>query len=293
MTRKTISTSIAIVGCVLAGVGLVGCDGSGLDEAGEEFKAELFTGTDTFTIGDHQVNVSCSGSPTSDGPIVLLLHGGGDDLTKLADFQKQISKNSRVCSYDRLGAGKSDKPDGEQDYASVGKTLTGVIDTFANGDPVVLVGHSMGGLIAARYAPDNKDKVAGMVLLDATSPTAVADLKQRIPEDATGEAAELRAQTLAIYGGENPEKLVFTDGKVKSAGDIPVRVIQHGKQYLAAVPEYGPGLEDDWTAGQKDWLNVSSDSELDTAKDSGHYIYVDEPDAAVEAVKDVASRAAD
>ncbi|HEU5129314.1 MAG TPA: alpha/beta hydrolase [Glycomyces sp.] len=293
MNRKRIGTSVAAVaGCMLAGAALVGCDVPGVDEAIDEVKAELFTGTDTFTIGGHTVNVSCSGSIASEAPTVILMHGGGDDVTAMADFQEAISADGRVCSYDRLGAGASDGPDGPQDYAAVGETLTGVIDAVSDGEPVVLVGHSMGGLLAARYAPDHQDRVAGLVLLDATSPTAIGDMERRIPEDAEGGAGELRAQTLAVFAGENPEQLVFADGEVASAGDIPVRVIQHGVQYLAQTePEYGQGLEEDWTAGQEDWLNVSSDSVLETAEDSGHYIYVDAPELALEAVRDVVSRA--
>ncbi len=293
MNRKRIGTSVAAVaGCMLAGAALVGCDVPGVDEAIDEVKAELFTGTDTFTIGGHTVNVSCSGSIASEAPTVILMHGGGDDVTAMADFQEAISADGRVCSYDRLGAGASDGPDGPQDYAAVGETLTGVIDAVSDGEPVVLVGHSMGGLLAARYAPDHQDRVAGLVLLDATSPTAIGDMERRIPEDAEGGAGELRAQTLAVFAGENPERLVFADGEVASAGDIPVRVIQHGVQYLAQTePEYGQGLEEDWTAGQEDWLNVSSDSVLETAEDSGHYIYVDAPELALEAVRDVVSRA--
>lgn len=61
-----------------------------------------------------------------------------------------------------------------------------------------------------------------------------------VPDSATGPAADLRAQTRAALQGE---KLAVPDGEVASAGDIPVEVIQHGKQYLGAVPEYGPGLE--------------------------------------------------
>lgn len=300
MNRKRIGTSMAtVVGCMLAGGALTGC-GEVVDEAVEEveseiesaIEAELFTGTQTFTIGGDTVNVSCSGSPASEAPTVVLLHGGGEDLTVMADFQEAISAGGRVCSYDRLGAGASDQPDGPQDYDDVGETLTGVIDTIAGGEPVVLAGHSMGGLIAARYAPDHQDKVAGLVLLDATSPTAIADMEARIPEDAESPSAELRAQTLAIFAGENPEQLVFADGEVESAGDIPVRAIQHGVQYLAeASPEYGEGLEEDWTAGQNAWLEVSGDSRLDVAEDSGHHIYLDAPDLALEAVQDVVSRA--
>ncbi|MFC4563396.1 alpha/beta fold hydrolase [Nocardiopsis mangrovi] len=314
MTRTNIGRSAAIVlSCAVAGVGLVGCSaedfGESVGEAAGEFgeaageaaegvgeaaggaAEDMVNGTEKITAGDYSVNVSCSGDPVADRPVVVLLHGGGDDLTAMAGLQETLSADGRVCSYDRLGAGASDRPAGPQDYADIGETLTAVLDEVAGGRPAVLAGHSMGGLIAARYAPDHQDRVGGLVLLDSTSPTAVADLEARIPEDASGPAGDLRAQTLAIYGGENPEQLVFTDGEVESAGDIPTQVIQHGQQYLAEVPEYGQGLEEDWTKGQEDWLGVSGNSELSTAENSGHYIYVDEPEVAVEAIDLVTTQA--
>jgi hypothetical protein len=82
---------------------------------------------------------------------------------------------------------------------------------------------------------------------------------------------------------------VVPDGKVAAAGDIPVEVIQHGKQYLAAVPEYGPALERAWTEGERKWLAVSSHSTLSTAVNSEHYIYLDEPEVAVQAIQRVAT----
>ncbi|MFC9424804.1 alpha/beta fold hydrolase [Streptomyces sp. NPDC056987] len=300
MTRKKTRTSAALALCfAVAGVGLVGCEDpttGAKPEAGSSSGASAtgeapLTGTEKIKVGKHSVNVSCTGNQAGDRPVVVLLHGGGDDLTKMADFQKTLSADGRVCSYDRLGAGASDKPDGPQDYDDIGKILTGVLDRVAGDGPAVLAGHSMGGLIAARYAPDHQDRVKGLVLLDSTSPTAVGDLTKRIPESATGPAGELRAQTLGVFAGENPEQLVFTDGKVRSAGDIPVRVIQHGVQYLAEVPEYGPGLEEDWTKGQKAWLGLSTNSELSTAEKSGHYIYLEAPKVAADAVKEVASQA--
>ncbi|MEO3753722.1 alpha/beta hydrolase [Streptomyces sp. B6B3] len=294
------SGAIALV-CAVAGVGLVGCEDPELDgDAGSstgspspEGDGDLLTGTEQITVGDHSVNVSCSGSPADDRPVIVLLHGGGDDLTTMADLQETLSGNGRVCSYDRLGAGASDQPDGSQDMDDIGETLTGVLDRVAGDDPVVLAGHSMGGLMAARYAPDHQDRVAGLVLLDATSPTAVGDLENRIPESTTGPAGDLRAQALTVFEGENPELFVFTDGEVRSAGDIPVQVVKHGQSQFAEVPEYGPGLEEDWVAGQEAWLAVSTNSELSTAENSGHYIHVDEPEIAVEAIETVTSQAAD
>lgn len=304
MSRNATATAVLALCCTVAGAGLVGCDDDSTADAksspspttaGATEQADdpgTFTGTRKIKVGGTSVNVSCSGSAADGRPVIVLLAGGGDDLKKLAGIQKTLGKKDRACSYDRLGAGESDQPDGPQTLGSSGKVLTSVIDQVAGDAPVVLAGHSLGGLIAARYAPGHQDRVKGLVLMDATSPTQNADLTAGIPESATGETAQLREQTLAVLQGKSPEKLVVPDGEVRSAGDIPVEVIQHGVQYLATVPEYGPGLEKAWSEGQRKWLGVSGNSRLSTARKSDHYIYVKEPEVAVRAIQGVVSKAA-
>ncbi|MFF4622272.1 alpha/beta fold hydrolase [Nonomuraea jabiensis] len=298
MLRRFKSAVVAALCGTVVGAGVAGCDSDSMADwdplapTTRKAEAEPISGTKKITVAGRSVNVSCSGEPVKGKPVIMLMHGGGDGLDKLAALQKTLSEKNRVCSYDRLGAGASDQPDGPQSFSSTGKVLTGVLDRVAGDGPVVLAGHSLGGLIAARYVPDHQDRVKGLVLMDATPPTMAADITKAIPESATGPGAELRAQNLAMFQGQNPEKLVITDGKVRSAGNIPVEVIQHGKRYLAAIPTYGPRLEQAWSAGQRKWLAVSGGSKLSTATDSGHYIYVDQPDVAVQAIQRVTSQAA-
>ncbi|MEV6032929.1 alpha/beta hydrolase [Nonomuraea sp. NPDC052116] len=298
MLRTYKSAVVAALCSTVVGAAVAGCDSDSLDNwdplapTTQKADADAISGTRKIDVAGRSVNVSCSGDSAKGRPVIMLMHGGGDGLDKMAALQKTLSKKNRVCSYDRLGAGASDQPDGPQDFAGTGKILTGVLDRVAGDGPVVLAGHSLGGLIAARYVPDHQDRVKGLVLLDTTSPTMVNDITKAIPESAKGPAADVRAQNLAIFQGQNPEKLVITDGKVRSAGNIPVEVIQHGKQYLAAIPTYGPRLEQAWSAGQRKWLAVSSGSKLSTATDSGHYIYVDQPDVAVQAIERVTSQVA-
>ncbi len=309
MIRTVRTTALTTLCCAVAGA-LVGCGalsevGSDLESAAEEVQSdlesaaedvatngELFTGTKTLDVDGASVNLSCSGSPADDRPVIVLMAGMGDGLDTMVDLQKNLAEGDRVCSYDRLGEGASDQPDGPQSIADSGEILTAVLDDVAPDGSVVLAGHSLGGLIAARYAPDH-DRVAGLVLLDATSPTMLDDITDVIPESATGEGAEVRAQNLAVFEGENPENIVIeSDPQVRSAGDIPVEVVQHGVPYLGEIAEYGDELERVWAEGQEKWLAVSDDSRLSTAEESGHYIHVDQPELAVEAVRRVTDQAA-
>ncbi|MBO2453089.1 alpha/beta hydrolase [Actinomadura barringtoniae] len=295
MFRTIKSSAVIAVCCAVASTGLAGCkdedDWDPLDSNAGKASADPFIGTKKFDVGGKAVNASCSGNVAKGEPVIVLMHGGGDSLGKMAAIQKTLSKENRVCSYDRLGAGGSDKPDGPQDFSSSGKILTGLLDHLAGSNPVVLAGHSLGGILAARYAPEHRDRVKGLVLMDATPPTMIGDISKAIPKTAKGPAAEVRAQNLAIFHGQNPEKLVITDGPVGSAGDIPVEVIRHGKPYLAAIPQYGPLLEKAWAAGQRTWLALSSHSKLSVAAKSGHYIYLERPDLAVRAIQGVAAQA--
>ncbi|MFF3713253.1 alpha/beta fold hydrolase [Streptomyces phaeochromogenes] len=249
-----------------------------------------FTGTKKIRVGGYSVNVSCSGHSAGRKPVVVLMAGGGDGLDTMAGLQKSLSEKARVCSYDRLGEGESDQPHGTQTINDSSRILTGVLDRVTGDRPVVLAGHSLGGLIAARYAPDHRDRVKGLVLMDATIPALTAGVSKAIPDSATGMAAELRDQTIAVNEGQNPEKFIIADAKVRSAGNIPVQIIRHESQY-AEVPGYGPALEEMWAEGQEQWRALSGRSRISVAAGSGHYIHVDRPDIAVKAVQRVTAQA--
>ncbi|MGW2129684.1 MULTISPECIES: alpha/beta fold hydrolase [Streptomyces] len=296
-TLAKATAAIAVV-CAVAGAGLVLNEEYGKDDSDAKdttaSAGASFTGTKKIDADGHTVNVSCSGHSDADRPLVLLMAGGGEGLDNMAALQKSLSRTDRVCSYDRLGEGKSDKPAPGtlQTVNDTGVLLTKLLDHLAGDRPVVLAGHSLGGYIAARYTPDHTDRVKGLVLLDATVPHLTRDMNRTIPADATGPATQVRDGALAANEGQNPEQFVIADGPVHSAGDIPVEILKHESQY-AAVPEYGPALETMWAKGQQEWQQLSTAAELTTAKDSGHYIHTDRPDLALEAVQSVTARVAD
>ncbi|WP_278191942.1 alpha/beta fold hydrolase [Streptomyces sp. TRM75563] len=157
--------------------------------------------------------------------------GGGDGLETMAPLGKAVSKKSRVCSYDRLGEGASDRPDGPQSIDDSSAILTSVLGRLAGDRPVALAGHSPAGHLAARYAPGHPDRIKDLVLLDATVPTLTAGISRTIPASATGVPAQLRAQAIVVNKVGRPEQLVIADGEVRPAGDIPVEILQHASQW--------------------------------------------------------------
>lgn len=238
----------------------------------------------TVDVDGAQVATSCSGPEDSTGPTVVLLAGMPDALATFADLQASIAQSARVCSYDRLGEGASSSPPGQQSLTDVATFLEKVLAAQGIDGDVLLVGHSLGGLVAAQFAQQYQDRTTGLLLLDATPPSMVNAVLQLIPETATDVAAAVRGEMLALSTGENPEKLVYQGEPVGSVGDVPLVAIRHGQPIFAGVPTYGEGIEQAWVSGQETWPTLSSNGALLVAETSGHYIYRDQPDLVLEQV---------
>ncbi|MBO2462607.1 lysophospholipase [Actinomadura sp. LCR2-06] len=101
--------------------------------------------------------------------IAVLAHGYGEHLGRYDHVADALVRHgATVCGPDHMGHGRSA---GErvliEDFEDVVADLHTVVES-ARGDhpglPVVLIGHSMGGLIAARYAQVHGDVLTALVL---------------------------------------------------------------------------------------------------------------------------------
>ena len=123
----------------------------------------------SYDVGGHRLHLNCTGTGS---PTVVLLNGLGETSPEWAWITTAVTADTRVCAYDRAGQGWSDDAAGPQDGAAIAADLHTLLERAKEPGPYVLVGHSSGGPYAMTYAARYPDQVAGLVLLDATSPEA-------------------------------------------------------------------------------------------------------------------------
>jgi pimeloyl-ACP methyl ester carboxylesterase len=131
------------------------------------------------------------------GPSALLLHGAGLTLAEMAPLARHLSVDHRVVGMDLRNHGRSG--DGPWLWDQVLADIRAVTTGVALVDPIV-IGHSLGGVLAAMYAEKYAD-VAAAVNLDG-HPIGGSEP----PDMDTTAAARLRMK-LRVVGDESIREL--------------------------------------------------------------------------------------
>ncbi len=224
-----------------------------------------------FPFEGHDMSITCEGSGS---PTVLFEAGLGSGGGAFAFEQDVVATTTRACIYDRAGLGGSRQRPGNPAVSAgaMAKETWSLLQAAGISGPLVLVGHSYGGMLARLVAHDHPEAVRGVVLVDASS------------------THQFEGDWLAgdddWYDGGLVDRV--TSGKelaaVTTLGDIPLVVLTQGQ--LAGQ------FEIDWSRFQDELARLSTDSLHVIAADSGHLIPADAPklveevtNATVEAVR--------
>lgn len=131
-------------------------------------------------------------------PTVVILHGMGDGVASWLPVHEALARRTRVVAWDRPGTGWSGAE------RVTGPTVDTLIDevhqrlaALGVHGRCVLVGHSMGGLLARLYRQRFPDEVVGLVLVDSTHEDLAVDPGFRLGFGAfRGMLAALRSSSL-------------------------------------------------------------------------------------------------
>lgn len=106
------------------------------------------------------------GSPAARGSFVLV-HGLGTSSSSWSKAMSLIGTGYRIVAPDLPGFGFSTVDDPRRIYAlhDYDDALTNLIETIPAG-PIVLLGHSLGGWVSARYSSAHPERIRHLILVD-------------------------------------------------------------------------------------------------------------------------------
>jgi pimeloyl-ACP methyl ester carboxylesterase len=115
-------------------------------------------------VGTHRLHISCAGHGA---PTVVFDSALAGSVLSWIFVQPEVATFTQTCSYDRAGHGWSEAGPMPRTLSRIADELHTLLQRTDVAPPLVLVGHSYGGLVAQWYISRDPDDVAGMVLVDS------------------------------------------------------------------------------------------------------------------------------
>lgn len=128
---------------------------------------------DLVDIGGRRLRVVRAGPPAAE-PLIVLECGAFGCAADWAVVQQRLAdKGLRSLAYDRAGLGYSDPGPRPRDGRAIAADLEALLAHVGEAGPLILVGHSMGGLLLRVFVGRNRERVTGVVLVDAVTPETI------------------------------------------------------------------------------------------------------------------------
>lgn len=189
MTRNRIGRAFLLTTLTLA----AGCTPS-VSSDGSEAAPGVATTPSTDGV---PIVYEVHGETRADGPTLVLIHGWSGDRTYWEGQVGPFADRYRVVTLDLAGHGDSGLERENWTIASYGADVAAVIEEL-DLDDVILVGHSMGGDVAADAARLVPQRVAAMVWLDTYSQLGTPRTPESIQEFVAPFRADFSTNTYAF-----------------------------------------------------------------------------------------------
>ena len=127
--------------------------------------SETGSATSWVAVRGTRLRVRLDGNPAS--PTVLLLHGIGRSLEDWSEQQRLLSHDHHLVSVDLPGFGLSEPLAGPATLPALAAAVLDVLDAVGHGQPVHVVGNSLGGAVALQLLALRPERVASLTLANS------------------------------------------------------------------------------------------------------------------------------
>jgi pimeloyl-ACP methyl ester carboxylesterase len=263
-------------------------------------------------VGGYRVHLYCTGAGS---PTVVIVGAGFSFNWGLV--QPEVAKFTQVCSYDHSGIGWSESGPKDSCSLRVSEVHTALKNAGIKG-PYLLVGHSLGGLVARVYAGQYPDEVAGMVFVDHAaqfglmlSPPPSGDVKLApgsppppprilltpsggggIESDPNFGKLSSRDRELHVWAMSQTRNQMALQANHEMMPECVAKADAITKEHshpLGDKPLVDVGTDEDrnpnYVKLQTDLLSLSQNSREIIAEKSGHFVIIDRPDVVIDAIR--------
>jgi pimeloyl-ACP methyl ester carboxylesterase len=258
-------------------------------------------------VGGHRLHLWCTGAGE---PSVILESGLGGSTVSWGFVQPEVARFTRVCSYDRAGLGYSDPGPSPRTTRRIVRELEQLLDRSGITRPLVLVGASSGGFTARLFASERADRVAGLVLVDASHEDQAHDVPRLAPfVPLLSSIGVLRL--LGVSFGPTPGWLApsvrgfarataFRGAGYQAAASEIIHIRESAAEVRSTRRELtiplvvvtgARGADPTWRHLQRDQVGLSQRGCQIIADQSGHVVPLEQPRVVVEAVRAIVDTA--
>jgi pimeloyl-ACP methyl ester carboxylesterase len=224
-------------------------------------------------LSTHQLATYSTGSNSK--YLVVFESGLGNDHTvwQIKRVAEDISAKMDVVVYDRAGYGTSTIDTNPRDINRLRIELEAVVTKYANNRKVILIGHSLGGMIIRDYAVKNPDRISALLFVDPSHENYLHPTQAE--EDELYNSIKVSGGS--DFGGTKEARELMEDAQymatLPNLPNVPVVVLtsmQLDAGHTTTDKENLYNAHDLLKSGVTDFIHIATTH-------AGHFIMIDEP----------------
>lgn len=252
--------------------------------------------TATVEVGRHRIEANVFGSGS---PVVVIEPALGGDAAAWRPLAEELAGLTTVVTYNRAPYGASSAATDGRTPRDVARDLHGVLRGLGIRGPLILVGHSIGGIYMRAYAAAHREEVAGMVLVDSSHENQRRATRGKTPwkwrlMDFFAIPAILAGSSQARRNGDRRSlirelrafrKLTAADRMLfpGDLGAMPLIVLTRARDVSINDHGFWPV----WKELHEDLARLSSNSRHVISRSPDHYLNTGDPQAILDAIRQV------